>query len=67
MLLFKIACFLEILLYLMLIGTVIFVIAGVVYGTLEILKRKAADPILYDDDNRAADFLAEASLEWNNV
>lgn len=67
MLLFKIACFLEILLYLMLIGTVIFVIAGVVYGTLEIRNRKAADQILYDDDNRAADFLAEASLEWNNV
>lgn len=67
MLLFKIACFLEILLYLMLIGTVIFVIAGVVYGTLEIRNRKTADPILYDDDNRAADFLAEASLEWNNV
>ena len=67
MLLFKIACFLEILLYLMLIGTVIFVIAGIMYGTIEILKRKATDPILYDDDNRAADFLAEASLEWNNV
>lgn len=65
MLLFKLACFLEILLYLMLIGTVIFVIAGVVYGTLEIMEHKAADPILYDDDNRAADFLAEASLEWN--
>ena len=67
MLLFKLACFLEILLYLMMIGTVIFVIAGVVYGTVEILKRKVADQILYDDDNRAADFLAEASLEWNNV
>ena len=67
MLLFKLACFLEILLYLMMIGTVIFVIAGVVYGTLEIRDCKATDPILYDDDNRAADFLAEASLEWNNV
>lgn len=66
MILFKIACFLEVLLYLIIFGTIIAVVYGVVYGTLEILERKADDPILYDDDNRALDFLAEAELEsWN--
>ena len=66
MFLFKLACFLEILLYLMIFGTIIAVIYGVIYGTIEIIERKANDPILYDDDNRALDFLAEAELEsWN--
>lgn len=66
MLLFKIACFLEILIYLMLIGVLAAIIYAVIYGTLEIHHRKAEDPILYDDDNRALDFLAEAELEsWN--
>lgn len=62
----KIAFFLEVLLHLMIAGTVCAVIYGVIYGTFEIIERKAADPILYDDDNRALDFLAEAELEsWN--
>ena len=66
MLLFKIACFLEILIYLMLIGVLAAIIYAVIYGTLEIHQRKAEDRILYDDDNRALDFLAEAELEsWN--
>jgi len=66
MLLFKIACFLEILIYLMLIGVLAAIIYAVIYGTLEIHHRKVEDRILYDDDNRALDFLAEAELEsWN--
>lgn len=66
MFLFKLACFLEILLYLMMIAVVVFVIAAVIYDIWDRRRRGSADPILYDDDTRACDFLAEVALEsWN--
>lgn len=66
MFLFKLACFLEILLYLMIIGVAGFVIVAVVYDIWDRRKRGSADPILYDDDTRAGDFLAEVALgSWN--
>ena len=66
MFLFKLACFLEILLYLMIFATVIAVAYGVIYGICEMRERKVADPILYDDDNRALEFLAEVEIEGLN-
>lgn len=66
-LLVKLANFLEISLYLMIIFAVLFVVAALIYDWRETLIRKKTDPIDYEDQKRELDFLAEVQLYSFNM
>lgn len=60
-----IVAFLDIILILMSAAVIGAVLLGVILGVKDIIDRKIEDHIQYDDDERAADFLAETEIEEN--